>query len=142
MGLNGFIFKKINENIIEKLKSWEPFRSCLLNSTANPAQFGWKLAGLVVLFSRQLLNGSQDFFSCFDTLIFIYFFKYETIFLYVLQFFLLIFFCLDSVKNLARKSAICLEYTHFKNHKTRNVKKRYAWLQFLLSNRYFLVVGK
>ena len=39
--LNGFIFKKINKNknIKEKLKSWEPFRSCLLNSTANPAQF-------------------------------------------------------------------------------------------------------
>ena len=33
-------------------KSWEPFRSCLLNSTANPAQFGWKWAGLAVLFSR------------------------------------------------------------------------------------------
>ena len=49
---------------------------------------------------------------------------------------------LNSRSNLARKSAICLEYTHFKNHKTRNVKKRYAWLQFLLSNRYFLVVGK
>ena len=29
-----------------KKKSWEPFRSCLLNSAANPAQFGWKLAGL------------------------------------------------------------------------------------------------
>ena len=27
-----------------KKKSWEWFRICLLNSTANPAQFGWKLA--------------------------------------------------------------------------------------------------
>ena len=39
MGLNGFILKKTNENIKEKLNSWEPFRSCLLNSTANPAHF-------------------------------------------------------------------------------------------------------
>ena len=70
--------KKINENenIKEKFKSWEPFRSCLLNS--NPAQFWWKWAGLAVLFSRQILNGSQDFFL-FNNLIFIYFFEYETI---------------------------------------------------------------
>ena len=40
---NGQLFKK---------KFFEPFRSCLLNSTANPAQFGWKWAGLAVLFSR------------------------------------------------------------------------------------------
>ena len=52
-----FLLKKINQNWnIKTKKSWEPFRSCLL------AQFGWKLAGLVVLFSRQLLNGSKDFF--------------------------------------------------------------------------------
>ena len=40
--VNGFIFKKINEdyNIKTEKKSWEPFRSCLLNSTANLAQFG------------------------------------------------------------------------------------------------------
>ena len=44
MGLNGFILKKINKNknIQVKKKSWEPFRICLLNSTANPSQFGWK----------------------------------------------------------------------------------------------------
>ena len=29
---------------------------------ANPTQFEWKWAKLAVLFSRQLLNGSQDFF--------------------------------------------------------------------------------
>ena len=64
MGLNGFIFKKINGkiNIKEKKNFWEPFRICLLNSTANPAQFEWKLAGLALLFSRLILNGSQDFF--------------------------------------------------------------------------------
>jgi hypothetical protein len=62
MGLNGFIFKKNDKNldIKEKLKSWEPFRSCLLNSTANPAHFHQNWAGLAVL-------------------IFIYFFKYGTI---------------------------------------------------------------
>ena len=32
-----------------------------------------------MLFSRQLLNGSQDFFFRFNILIFIYFFKYKTI---------------------------------------------------------------
>jgi hypothetical protein len=59
--------KKINENknIKEKLKSWELFRSCLLNSTANPAQFHQNWAGLAVLFSRQLLNSFQDFNSSF-----------------------------------------------------------------------------
>ena len=64
MGLNGFIFKKIDKNwrVRMKKKSWELFRRCLLNSKANPAQLGWKLAGLAVLFSSQLLNGSQDFF--------------------------------------------------------------------------------
>ena len=40
MGLNGFIFKKINENCyIIKKKNWEPFRIGLLNSTADPANF-------------------------------------------------------------------------------------------------------
>ena len=53
---NGIIFKKINENenikTKKKKKSWEPFRSYLLSSTAKPAQFEWKWAGLAVLFSR------------------------------------------------------------------------------------------
>ena len=75
---------------------WEPFRSCLLNSTANPTQFGWKGAGLAVLFSRQLPNGSQDFFHS-NILIFIYFFKYKNDFAYVLQFFSLISDGLGSV---------------------------------------------
>ena len=47
-------------------KSWEPFGSCLLNSTANPAHFHPSLAGLAVLFSRQLPNGSHDFFQTFS----------------------------------------------------------------------------
>ena len=49
-------------------------------------------ARLAVLVSWQILNGSQDFFFLFSTLSFIYFSKYETIVLYVLQFSLLIFF--------------------------------------------------
>ena len=39
-------------------------------STANQAKLGWKWAGLAVLFSRQLPNGSHDFFQTFS----IYFF--------------------------------------------------------------------
>ena len=62
--------------LYEKI-SWEPFRICLLNSKGNPAHFGWKLAELAVLLSRQILNSSQDFFL-FDILICIYIFKYET----------------------------------------------------------------
>jgi hypothetical protein len=58
IGLNGFIFKKMNKKYcINKKKKF-----CLLSSTANPAQFEWKLAGLAVLLSRQILNGSQDLF--------------------------------------------------------------------------------
>jgi hypothetical protein len=47
MGLNEFILKKIikNDYIKEKKKSCEPFRICLLNSSANSAQIfgemGW-----------------------------------------------------------------------------------------------------
>ena len=58
--LNEIIQKKNPENM--KRKSWKPFGSYLLNSTANPAYFHPNLARLAVLFSRQLLNGSQDFF--------------------------------------------------------------------------------
>jgi hypothetical protein len=47
-----YLKKNENENIKMKKKSWEPFRSYLLNSTAIPAQFEWKWAGLAVLFSR------------------------------------------------------------------------------------------
>ena len=47
-------------------KMWESFWSCLLNSTANPDQFGWKWAGLPVLFSRQLPNDSHNFFQIFS----------------------------------------------------------------------------
>ena len=56
-------------------KSWEPFGSCLLNSTANPAKLGWKWAGLAVLFSRQLSNGSHNFFQTFSIYFLNYFIK-------------------------------------------------------------------
>ena len=53
MGLNGLYLEKLLKiKMLQKNKSWEPFRSCLLNSTANSVQFGWKWAGLAVLFSR------------------------------------------------------------------------------------------
>ena len=63
IGLDGFISKKINKNHYIKAKK-DP-GSCLevANSTANPADFHPNWAGLAVLFSRQILNGSQDFFS-------------------------------------------------------------------------------
>ena len=35
MVLNGFIFKRIDQNVKEKKNSCEPFRICLQNSTAN-----------------------------------------------------------------------------------------------------------
>ena len=51
----GFLMKYIvkktyPENL--KKKMWEPFECSQVNSTANPAQFEGKLAGLAVLFSR------------------------------------------------------------------------------------------
>jgi hypothetical protein len=72
MGLNGFIFKKIDNYKNIKEKSWEPFISCLLNSTANQAHLQQNWAGWAEIFSTQILNGSNDFN-------FIYCFKYETI---------------------------------------------------------------
>ena len=42
-----------------------PFGSYLLDSTANSAQFEWKWAGLAVLFSRYLPNGTHNFFQNF-----------------------------------------------------------------------------
>ena len=43
--------------------------SCLLNGTANPAQFGWKCAGLALLFSRWIPKNSRDFFPFFRILL-------------------------------------------------------------------------
>ena len=49
---------------------WVPFGSYMLNSTADSAQFEWKWAGLAVLFSRYLPNGTHDFFSNFQHIFF------------------------------------------------------------------------
>ena len=46
-------------------KSWEPFRSCLINSTTNPAQLGWKWAGLAVQVTSKWL---PRFFSYFQNI--------------------------------------------------------------------------
>ena len=61
---------------LKKSKSWEPFWSYQLNSTANPAHLpqNWaKLAKSAVLFGWQLQNSSQDFdfFNCHVCRIFI-----------------------------------------------------------------------
>jgi hypothetical protein len=56
-------------------KSWEPFGSCLLNSTADPAHFHPSLAVLAVLFTRQLPNGFHDFFQTFSIFFLDYFIK-------------------------------------------------------------------
>ena len=63
--LNKIFFKNHTENM--KKMSWEPFGSCLLNSTANPAQFRWKWVKLAVLFSRQWL---PQFFQISSTIFF------------------------------------------------------------------------
>jgi hypothetical protein len=52
---------------------------------------------LAVLISRQILNGSQDYFLLFNTLIFIYFFKYETIETYACAFLSLIILAVGTV---------------------------------------------
>ena len=55
-------------------RSWESFKSWLLNSTV---QFLWKWAVLAVLFSRQVPNGSHYLFHIFS-IIFFKFLKYPT----------------------------------------------------------------
>ena len=53
-----WVLDKIIQNYAESMKKlWEPFGRCLLNSTA----IQWKWAGLAVLFSRQLPNGTHNF---------------------------------------------------------------------------------
>ena len=57
-----YLKKEIKIKILKRKKSWEPFRICLLNRTANTAQFWWKLAGLAVIFSRQIyFRNAQPF---------------------------------------------------------------------------------
>ena len=58
---------------LKKLKSWGPFWSYQLNSTANPAHLPQNWAKLTVLCSWQLQNGPQDFdfFNCHECRLFI-----------------------------------------------------------------------
>ena len=82
MSLHGFISKKSNKNYHtkERKKSWEPFRICLLHSSVNPANFHPNWAGLAVLCSRQILNGSQEFsllYYNFNLIFHIYYFVYS-----------------------------------------------------------------
>ena len=59
----GFLMKSLKKHILKIWKkSWVPFGSFLLNSTANTAHFHSNWAELAVLLSRQILNGSQIFF--------------------------------------------------------------------------------
>ena len=60
--LNEILKKTYPENL--KIL-WVPFGSYLLTSTAHSAQLEWKWAGLAVLFSRYLPNGTHDFFQIF-----------------------------------------------------------------------------
>ena len=63
----GFLMKSLKKYILKVWKNCgSRFGSCLLNSTANPAHFHPSLAGLAVLFNRQLPNGSHDFFQTFS----------------------------------------------------------------------------
>ena len=49
---NGFTSKRNNENVRVKKRSWEPFRICLLNSTAKFSPFSLKLGcETIVLFA-------------------------------------------------------------------------------------------
>jgi len=65
LGLNGFIFKKINENKNkkERQRSWRQFGIYQLVSTANLALFEWNWAELAVLIGWWIVNGPQDLFQ-------------------------------------------------------------------------------
>ena len=69
--------------------------------SAKNAHFHPNWAGLAVLFSRQILNGSQDFFHIFS-IFFIYCFKYETIETHARAFLALIISALGSVNDILK----------------------------------------
>ena len=50
----------------QQKKSWQPFKSGWLNSTANPAQFGWKWAGLAVQVTTGNFQTAPTIFSFFQ----------------------------------------------------------------------------
>ena len=62
----GFLMKSLKKHTLKIWKkSWVPFGSYLPNSTANPTHFHLNWAESAVLFSRQLPNGTHNFFSTF-----------------------------------------------------------------------------
>ena len=73
--LNEIIQKRYPENM--KKKSWEPFWSYLLNSTANPAHFTQIGLDWLCYLTGKLLTAPRIFCFCFNILI--YFFEYKTI---------------------------------------------------------------
>ena len=79
--------------------------SNLLNSTANSAQFEWKWAGLAVLFSRYLQNGTHDFFQIFSICFFEYFIKKPQTTI-ALIFLTHIISGIDGVRTFVRQSAV------------------------------------
>ena len=83
---------------LKKSKSWEPFWSYQLNSTANPAHSPHNWAKLTVLFSWLLQNGSQDFdfFNCMGA---DYSFNVKSIATFALAFFGYIISVLASVSS-------------------------------------------
>ena len=60
----GFLMKFLKKHILKIWKkSWVPFGSYLLNSTADSAQFEWKWAGLALKFEIRRLKAINDFIS-------------------------------------------------------------------------------
>ena len=56
------VSKNTNLGIEKYKKLWEPVGICLINSTTNPAQLGWKWAELPLRMGRQIPSGYHDFF--------------------------------------------------------------------------------
>ena len=79
-----------------------PFGSYLLNNIANQAHFHTNSAGLALLLSRQLLNGTHDFFVLCNIFIFIYFVKYKTIEIHANTFSILNISAVGSVYGMLR----------------------------------------
>ena len=137
---------------MKQKKFWEPFRSCLLNSTANPANFHpnaqWKLAGLAVLFSRwQLLNGFKDFFVLIFSFSFRYFLKYKTIETHAPVFLPLNISAVGSVKDVDYASQEIRTLTEvifwlnlgiflLARYFAENLSKRKLWKIFIFFQKY------
>ena len=116
---------------------WEPIHPIL-----DP---NW--AGLAVLFSRQLLDGSHDFFVRFNILILIYLFKYKTIETHARAFLQLNISAVGSVQyvlqqiyltvNLVLSSFFALIHLTRESKKVWRTKKEFnsVWVQPIILNR-------